>query len=394
MPVHPRRRRGFLMAVVLGITAVVALLLGALLLRGGTGRTAARHDADRAQARYEATSALNAVLARVGRGQTTAQAAAAVSAATGQTVLSVGDRLLVDRAGGPLLARVGSLAFRHALFGATLDLAGAEGAFREDDPHRPGTGRIPLAEAGFLEAWRTRTDAEGIHLVPQPEECRFAPGGGAWRAEAGPSFLYLGGGGGEALGWVPGVHRWTLADGEWRCTTGERLQPGPDGWTWRSAPGGSTLAGPVLAEGSLEVTGDLRILGTLIVQGGALSVRQGTLDLQPGDSTLALAAVGGDGNPRSWSADRRGRPGDVLIVDGSGRLVVGDPALPEETGALVLADNRFVKNGGRIRLVGVLAASLLQVNGVASGDYTWSSRVGRQPPEGLSRGDASLLRLP
>lgn len=390
MPVHPRRRRGFLMVVVLGIMAIVAVLLGALLLRGGTGRAAARHGAERAQARYAGASAMNAVLTRVRAGEPVAEAAARVSADTGQSILTAGDRLLVDGAAGPLVGRLGSLAYRHALFGATLDLAGANGAFAADDPHGPGTGRIPRATAGFLEAWRERADAEGIHLVPRPEECRFTPGGGAWRAEAGPSFVYLGGGGGEALGWIPGVHRWTLAGGDWTCTTGEALQSGPTGWTWRSPAGGSTLPGPLLVEGNLSVTGDLKVLGSVVVQGGALAIPSGTLEVQPGRSSLAVAAVGGSGTALPWSEDRQARPGDLLLTHGAGRLVVGDPARPHETGALVLADHRFVKNGARIRLAGVLAAGRLEVNGVAAGDYTWSSRIGRQPPEGLSQGDWCL----
>lgn len=388
-------RRGFVLAVVLVAAVLLTLLAEVLLLRQAAGRRAADHGVQASQKRYEALSRLSELRARLQEGNTPEQAAAAV-ARPGQAILSAGDRFLVDSGtDGALVVRLSSRAYGHVLFGTLLDLRGEAGAFSVEDPKAPARGRPPGPQAGFLDAWRQKALQEGILLLPQLEDCRFQPGGGQWMAvpqEGKPSFLYLGGGRGEDWGWTPGLHRWTLENSAWTCTTGESLRYSEGTWEIRK---GGRLAGPLLIQGAnLRVAQDVRVDGAVVVWGGALEFNRGTLAVHPeGTSSLAIAVLRGENaavEPQAWNQDRTLRPGDLVLATGSAGLEVGDVRHPEATGGLVLAQNRLIRVGGGFRLAGVAMADLVEIHGVPAQDLVWSGRVGRFPPEGLGGGDPCL----
>jgi len=390
-------RRGFVMAVVLVAAVLLTLLAEVLLLRQAAGHRAASHGALAYQKRYESLSLLSELLARLQQGDTPEEATAAVDP-TGQAILYAGDRFLVDDGPeGTLVARLSSRAYGHVLFGTSLDLRGAQGGFCAEDPRAPAQGTPPGPQAGFLDAWRRKALQEGILLLPEPEECRFRPGGGEWMAasqDGRPSFLYLGGGAGEGLGWTPGLHRWTLEKGAWTCTTGESLQWSQGTWEVRK---GGRLAGPLLIQGSaLRVSQDARVDGTVVVWGGALELGRGTLAVHPDQtSSLAIAVLRGEATAvesQPWNQDRALRPGDLVLATGSAGLEVGYPHHPEATGGLVLAQNRLVRIGGGFRLAGVATADRVEIHGVPAQDLVWSGRVSRIPPEGLGGGDLCLER--
>ncbi len=389
-------RRGFALVTILALVMVLALTAGTLMLRQSAGRSAVTRGVARANHRHQALGHLSQVLDRVRRGESPSQAAAWLRETRGLDCRVVGGRFLLDCEGAdPLLARLESRAYGHVLFGTSLDLRGREGGFEPEDPHAPSLGQPPEPEPGCLELWRERALREGILLAARPEDCRFQPGGGVWQEvewEGNPSFLYLGGGLGEARDWAPGGHRWTLLGSTWTCTTGEELV-WRDG-SWVVSRGGS-LPGPVLVEGAhFRIEKDLRVEGALVVWGGGLEIQRGTLDLQPGaSSTLAVAVLHGRpqaGESPSWNQDRNLRGGDLVLSTGSARLVVGDPLRPEQTGSLVLAQGRLVRVGGGLSLVGVAAAGRMEMRGVPAQDLVWSGRVARMPPEGLTGGDVQM----
>ncbi len=390
------RRRGFALVMVLSLVLVLALTAGTVMLRQSAGHRAVARGVARAALRHEAMGHLSQVLDRVRQGESPSQAAAWVRETQGMDCRFVGGRFLLDCEGTDLLmARLDSRAYSHVLFGASLDLRGREGGFEPEDPHAPALGQPPEPEPGCLDLWRDRALSEGILLAARPEDCRFKPGGGVWQAalwEGNPSFLYLGGGLGEARGWVPGAHRWTLLGSTWTCTTGEELLWREGEWVLRR---GGILPGPLLVEGAhFRIEKDLRVEGTLVVWGGGLEIQRGTLDLQPGaSSTLAVAVL--HGLPQavespSWNQDRNLRAGDLVLSTGSARLLVGDPLRPEQTGALVLAQGRLVRVGGGLSLVGVAAAGRMEMRGVPAQDLVWSGRVARMPPEGFTGGDVEM----
>jgi len=389
-------RRGFALVIVLSLVVVLALTAGALMLRQSAGRRAVAQEVARANSRHQAMGHLSRVLDRVRRGESPSQSAAWVRETQGLDCRFVGGRFLLDCEGAELLlGRLESRAYGHVLFGASLDLRGREGGFDPNDSHAPSLGQPPQPEPGCLELRREKALKGGILLTARPEDCRFQPGGGTWQAvnwEGKPSFLYFGGGLGDALGWVPGAHRWTLLGNTWTCTTGEEFLWREGEWVLRR---GGTLPGSLLVEGAhLRIERDLRLEGELVVWGGGLEVERGSLDLHPGaSSTLAVAVLHGApqaGESRSWNQDRNLRPGDLILSTGSARLVVGDPLRPEQTGALVLAQGRLVRVGGGLSLVGVAAAGRMEIRGVPAQDLVWSGRVSRMPPEGFTGGDVQM----
>ncbi len=389
-------RRGFAMVLVLSLLLVLALTAGTLMLRQSAGRRALVHGLARISLRHQALGHLSRVLDRVRQGESPSRAAAWLSETEGLDCRFVGGRFLLDcEEAGVLLARLESRAYGHVLFGAALDLRGGEGGFKADDPHAPALGQPPEPDSECLELWRSRASEDGILLKVRPEDCRFQPGGGLWQVgvwEGRPSQLYLGGGRGEALGWVPGAHRWTLQGKTWACSTGEELLWQDGTWVLRR---GGTLLGSVLVEGAhLRIEKDLRLDGGLVVWGGGLEIQRGELGAHPGPtSTLAVAVLRGApgaGELPSWNQDRNLRPGDLVLATGNARLSVGDPERPEQTAGLVLAQGRLVRVGGGVRLVGVAAAGRVEVRGVPAQDLLWSGRVSRLPPEGFGGGDLLL----
>jgi len=390
------RRRGFALVMILSLVLVLALTAGTVMLRQSAGHRAVARGVAGAELRHQAMGHLSQVLDRVRQGQSPSQAAAWLRETHGMDCRFVGGRFLLDCEGTDLLlARLDSRAYSHVLFGASLDLRGREGGFEPEDPHAPALGQPPEPEPGCLELWRERALSGGILLAARPEDCRFQPGGGIWQRthwEGNPSFLYLGGGLGEARDWVPGAHRWTLLGSTWTCTTGEELLWREGGWVLSR---GGSLPGPLLVEGaSLRIEKDLRLDGELVVWGGGLELQRGTLEVHPGaSSTLAVAVLRGGplvGELPSWNQDRSLRGGDLILSTGSARLVVGDPLRPEQTGSLVLAQGRLVRVGGGLSLVGVAAAGRMEMRGVPAQDLVWSGRVARMPPEGFTGGDVEM----
>jgi hypothetical protein len=389
-------QRGFALVVILSLLMLLALTTGTVMLRQSAGQRAVARGVARAALRHQAMGHLSQVLERVRQGESPSQAAAWARETQGLDCRFVGGRFLLDCGGTDLLlARLDSRAYNHVLFGISLDLQGREGAFKPEDPHAPALGRPPGPEPGFLELWREKALNGGILLAARPEDCHFNPGGGIWQRTSlagNPSFLYLGGGLGEERGWVPGVHCWTLLGSTWTCTTGEELLWTKGSWVLRR---GGSLSGPLLVEGApLRIEKDLRLDGELVVWGGGLEIQRGTLEVHPGaSSALAIAVLHGGplvAELPSWNQDRVLRNGDLILSTGSARLVVGDPLRPEQTGALVLAQGRLVRVGGGLSLVGVAAATRVEMRGVPAQGLVWSGRVARMPLEGLAGGDVDM----
>lgn len=391
------RRRGLSLAILLLVMVAIAAVLGALAARVGSARSATRHEQAKVQARYDTTSAMNQVLALVRAGEDPATAARTVTRTTGVEVLVAGDRILVSGRGVALQAQLQPRAWKHVLFASILNLNGLRGAFRADDPHRPTRGTPPTVSETFHETTRARALFSGIVLAPQPADCRFQPGGGAWQATtvAGrQAFVYMGGGAGDALGWTAGTFRWTRDLNRWVATTGEELRFSNGTWTLLVPPGRTgRLAGTVLVDGaSLQVRGSVSLQGQIVVWGGALQVPYGQLGIEAWPDTLALAALAGPATPTTtpWTMDRVPRPGDLIFNTGWSALRVGDVTRPEETGALVLAQSRLVKRGARLRIAGVVAAGRADLDGVPAGDLVWSGRVGRMTPDGFVSTDVGV----
>lgn len=391
------RRRGLSLAILLLVMVAMAAVLGALVARVGSARSATRHEQAKVQARYDATSAMNQVLALVRAGEAPVEAARTVTRATGVEVLVAGDRILVSGRGVALQAQLQPRAWKHVLFASILNLNGLRGAFRDDDPHRPAAGTPPTASDTFLETTRARALYSGILLTPEPADCRFQPGGGAWQAttvDGRQAFVYMGGGAGDALGWTAGSFRWTRDLDRWVASTGEELRLVNGTWTLLVPPGRpARLAGTILVDGaSLQVRGGVSLQGQIVVWGGALQVAYGTLHVDAWPDTLAVAALAGPAAPTTtaWNVERVPRPGDVVCSTGWSGLRVGDLSRPEETGALVLAQSRLVKRGARLRIAGVVAAGRADLDGVPAGDLVWSGRVGRQAPDGLTATDLGV----
>lgn len=391
------RRRGLSLAILLMVMLAVAVVLGAFMARVGTARHAARREEARTQARYDTTSAMNQVLARVRAGEAPKAAALAVSTATGVEVLVAGDRLLATGGGTALQARLQPRAWKHVLFAGTLNLNGVRGAFRADDPHMPAQGTPPAPTDTLLETMRARALYSGILLTRDLATCQFHPGGGAWQETTvggRPAFLYMGGGAGDALGWTAGSYCWTREVDRWVSTSGDELRMVGGNWIL-TAPRGRTsrLAGTILVDGaSLQVRGNVSLQGQFVVWGGALVVPWGTVRVEAWPDTLAVAALKGSGTPSetAWNRDPLPHPGDLVFPTGFSRLVVGDRTRPEETGALVLAEGRLVKRGARLLAAGVLAAGRADLDGVPAGDLVWSGRVGRQAPADFTATDVGV----
>jgi hypothetical protein len=382
------------LALVLVVLALVAVVLGALVARRQQAQASLRQQAERARQRYLAVSALNEVLGLVNGGVGPVQAARQVSQRTGLEVLAAGDRLLACTSAGALAVQMEPRAWQHVLFAATLDLAGGRQAFA-GDPRGPAQGRPPGAAAGFRDHYLGQARDDGVILRRLPALCEFRPGGGTWVEQlyqGGPSFLYLGGGAGQALGWTPGRHRWVLRGSHWRASSGESFEMRQGAWVYR---GPGRLAGTVFADGCpLEIQGDLDLEGSLIAWQAPLSLTWGTVRVQPVPSTLAVASAGRPAGPiEPWNQDRQARAGDLLLLTGaSARLQVGDPAAAEETGGLVLAEGRLVKRGTGLTLAGVAAAGRIEIEGLPSQGLIWSGRISRQPPAFVEGGDLALGR--
>lgn len=391
------RRRGLSLAILLLVMVAIAAVLGAIVARVGSARSATRHEQAKVQARYDTTSAMNQVLALVRAGEDPATAARTVTRSTGVEVLVAGDRILVSGRGAALQAQLQPRAWKHVLFASVLNLNGLKGAFREDDPHRPARGTPPTVSESFRETIRARALFSGILLTERPADCRFQPGGGSWQATtvAGrQAFVYMGGGAGDALGWTAGAYRWTRDLNRWVATSGEELRFADGTWTLVVRPGRTAnLAGTVLVDGaSLQVRGNVAVQGQVVVWGGSLQAPFGSLRIDAWPDTLALAALTGT-SPRTttaWNVDRVARPGDLVFSTGWSSLRVGDLSRPDETGALVLAQSRLVKRGARLRIAGVVAAGRADVDGVPAGDLVWSGRVARQAPDGFTAVDLGV----
>lgn len=391
------RPRGLSLAILLLAMLALSAVLGALLARTSSGRQVARHEADRAQERYEAASAMNQVLAHVRAGQDPASAARDVSRSTGVEVLAAGDHILVAADSSPLQARLEPRAWQHVLFADTLNLNGLRGSFPPDDPHLPAQGTPPAPTARFLETIRARARASGILLAADPAACSFQPGGGAWQETVRDGLacsVYMGGGAGDALGWRAGDFRWSRMADRWIATSGEEFRLSNGVWTLRVPPQGSArLAGTLLVEGaSLQIAGDLDLQGQLVIWEGFLAVPQGKVSVAAAPDTLAVAALAGTrtASRSPWSREPAPRPGDVLFHTGWSRLVVGDLSRPEETGALVLAQGRLLKRGARLLVAGVVAAGCADLDGVPAGEMVWSGRVGRLAPPELTARDVGV----
>ncbi|MEW6279445.1 MAG: hypothetical protein AB1758_12520 [Candidatus Eremiobacterota bacterium] len=395
-----RPRSGMMLAVVLVFAVVAAILLGALLSRLEVGRRAIRHRQKAPAHRYDGLSALNLVLERVNAGEPLSQAVGNVSRETGVELLLAGDSMLAHSGDRYLQVRLQPASWDHILFGESLQLAGVQGAFSATDPHAPAQGRSPRPSAGFLQHYRDEAVESGVYLANDPLTCQFHPGGGNWVLEqfqGGPSFLYVGGGLGESLGWGSGVYRWAWNGTAWVSSSGEEFRYNAGRWTFSTgSPSTSALYGTLLVEGDLAVQGDALLKGRVIVWGGGMQVRSARLevDLEDSQDCLGVAVLRGSSQlpVQDWNADPTVHAGDLVLLGGGAQLRLGDPARPDETGGVLFAESRLVKRGQGLELVGAGTSRSIELSGVPADALTWSPRVAIAPPPQLEGGMAVLAR--
>jgi len=377
------RRRGLSLAILLLSVMVLSVVTAAILTRLQQARHTQGMQVDRTRDQYDSVSALNQVLERVRRGEDLSGAARTVSSQTGREILVAGNRVLVSGSQGAVQASVVPRAWQHALVARDLDLNGLRGAFRQQDPHGPALGTPPTPTADFLPDARGRAQASGIHLTADPANCSFQPGGGTWQRTAQD--------GAVAFVQADGNGRWTLQAQRWTSESGVSLELRDRTWVL-NAQTPADLRGTILVEeASLEILAPLALAGDLVVWNGSLLLDAPT-QVQSGPGSLALAVLADPPATEilDWTVNPAPLPGDLLLLRGTSRLVVGNLDRPEQTGGLVLATGRLAKRGGGLKVAGVVVAGRADLDGVPAGSLVWSGRVDRLPPEHLESHDAHL----